>query len=107
VWDQSDLDWAQIKALRIAATNAIAEQRTANSTEDEEQALGRRVIAELVDRMIADEMRMGLQPDDAKAGKIRRAVFDALFGWAVSSRWSTRSGLRTSSCTAAMWCTSS
>ena len=92
VWDQSDLDWAQIKALRIAATNAIAEQRTANSTEDEEQALGRRVIAELVDRMIADEMRMGLQPDDAKAGKIRRAVFDALFGLGrlqplIDSKW--------------------
>lgn len=92
VWDQSDLDWAQIKALRIAATNAIAEQRAPHSTEEEEHALGRRVIADLVERMIADEMRTGLQPDDAKAHKIRRAVFDALFGLGrlqplIDSKW--------------------
>lgn len=92
VWDQSDLDWAQIKSLRVAATTAIAEQRTPHATEEEEHALGRRVIADLVDRMIADEMRMGMQPDDEKAGKIRRAVFDALFGLGrlqplIDSKW--------------------
>ena len=92
VWDQSDLDWSQIKALRVAATNAIAEQRTPNFTEEEEHALGRRVIADLVDRLIADEMSRGQQADDVKAGKIRRAVFDALFGLGrlqplVDSKW--------------------
>lgn len=92
VWDQSDLDWSQIKALRVAATNSIAEQRTPNFTEEEEHALGRRVIADLVDRLIADEMSRGQQADDVKAGKIRRAVFDALFGLGrlqplVDSKW--------------------
>ena len=92
VWEQSDLDWAQIKSLRIAATNAITEQRSANATDEEERALGKRVIAELVERLVADEMRLGMRPSEGRPEKIRKAVYDALFGLGrlqplIDSKW--------------------
>lgn len=81
-WDQSDLDWGLIKTLRVAATSQISEERAEhpNWTETEEHALGRRVIAELVDRWISEEMRQGHKVDPSLEPRLRKAVFDALFG---------------------------
>jgi len=79
-WDRSDLDWTVIKELRAAATNAITERRSAVMSEVEEQALGRRVIAELVQRLIAEQMQRGETPDTHLTDRIQKAVYDALFG---------------------------
>lgn len=91
-WDRSTLDWALIKELRVSVTNQLAENRAVHMGEDEERALGRRIIAESVQRYIAEEMRRGTAPDVTVTKAIEEAVFDALFGLGrlqplVDSQW--------------------
>lgn len=94
IWDQSDLNWDHIKALRIAATNEISQERSSRHTwsESEEHALGKRVVAGLVDRWVSEEMRMGRSTAPQLEARIRSAVFDALFGMGrlqplIDSKW--------------------
>lgn len=91
-WDRSALDWTLVKDLRIQVTNQLTEARPAHTTEEEEQALGRRIIAESVQRYIADEMRRGNSLDHTLTATIEEAVYDALFGLGrlqplVDSEW--------------------
>lgn len=79
-WDRNGLDWQQVKTLRVAATNELAQMRPQNASDEEEQALGRRVIATMVQRLIAEEMQQGVQPDKNLTDDLSQAVFDALFG---------------------------
>jgi Flp pilus assembly CpaF family ATPase len=91
IWDQG-LDWGLIKELRAQASNEISQLRPNHASEEEEQALGRRVIAQIVDRMLAREMQQGTDTSQMPVGLIQEAIFDALFGLGrlqklIDSKW--------------------
>ena len=76
-----DLDWSQVAALRSVASNGSTRLvQNGEIDREEQQALGRRVIAELVDdetRLATAEGRAVL--DRFAQARLRAAVFDALF----------------------------
>lgn len=81
VGGSDDLDWFQVAALRSVASERLMRLvQNGGNDRGEQQALGLRVIAELVDeetRLATAEGRVVL--DRVAQARLRAAVFDALF----------------------------
>lgn len=80
-WRQG-MDWSLVAALRSAASERLmtALEASGSFERDEQHALGRRIIAELLEDEVSDHARSGRGAFDRQyQGRLAQAVFDALF----------------------------
>ncbi|WP_298331272.1 CpaF/VirB11 family protein [Haloactinopolyspora sp.] len=76
-----DVDWAQVRAFRQQAAARLADQVDENTAEDERRAVGREVIAQILDEHVRQTVTAGAGAMDVDhQTQLAQAIFDSLFG---------------------------
>ena len=79
-WDQSDLNWEQIRELVSAVSNELSQEFAGVLGSPQEREQGREVIARHISRWVGQQMSAGQHPDQHLQSRMTKAVFDSLFG---------------------------
>ncbi|TDD96029.1 CpaF family protein [Jiangella asiatica] len=75
------VDWSHVRELRQQAAAQLANRVDENTSEDERRAVGREVIAQLLDEHVRRAVTTGVPAISVDLqATLARAVFDALFG---------------------------
>lgn len=79
--DTAAVDWAQVRALRQEAAARLSDQVAESAGEEERRAIGREIIASILDEHVRDAVTTGAGAINVDyQAALATAIFDSLFG---------------------------